>query len=142
MFGPDGSGVDVVGIATAISDGGFASIRDKVERAARNDARLHLDAEQVRLLVRSPLWSLLARLAAEEFASRWSDEEKNSGSRATPASSSDPSGSTGAPSAASGQSPGTTPVTMDAAVESAERRRALAAVSGPTGGRPRRRRTP
>ena len=134
--------VNGIAVAIAIADGfGFADIRDKVERAARNQQRLHLDPEQVRLLVRSPIWTTLAQLAAEEFVRRWSIEE-NAGtlpgsSAPPPAPSSGPSGSTGAKSAKSGRSPGTTTAEEDVLVESAERRRALRTVAT-TGSRRRR----
>jgi hypothetical protein len=85
--------------------GGYASIRDKIERAARNGERLHLGPDQVRLLVRSPIFRMLAELVAEEVARQW-DEEMDAAATEPPptppaGSSSDPSGSSGGRSASS-----------------------------------------
>jgi hypothetical protein len=127
----------------AIVHSDYASIRDKVERAYRNGERLHLDVGQVRRLVRSPLFSLLAELVAKELAEECQQDQEGAAAPPPPTTTtagpnSGHSGSTGARSAASGQSHGTMTEAEAALVESAERRRALAIVER-AGGHPRRR---
>ncbi|MGN6124166.1 MAG: hypothetical protein ACTHOJ_14575 [Sphingomonas oligoaromativorans] len=107
----------------------FAPIRDKLERAARNGERLHLDTEQVRALVTSPIYATLAELTAQEFASQWHDVPPAPAAKpatiTATASSSGRSGSGGAPSAPNGASAGTMTVALSEAVERAERGQAL-----------------
>ena len=111
----------------------LAPIRDKMERALRNGERLHLEADQVRALVRTPLWALLAELTAKELADLWENEQP--APAPTPATTTPPasnlarSGSTIAPSETSGSSHGTMTEGQGGAVERAERAQALAAVS-------------
>lgn len=117
---------------------GFAGIRDKIERAFRNQERLHLDVVQVRALVQSPLFPLLAELVAKEFAESWQEDLEKVADGATPAASnSDPSGSTGAPTAPRGSSAGTTTGAGSELLELAARRRALS-IAKQMGGRPRK----
>lgn len=108
----------------------FAPIRDKIERAARNGERLHLDPAQVRALVKSPIYAKLCEMTAEEFASQWHDDPAPAAQETTtpPASSSAHSGSGIAPIATTGTSAGMSTGPMAAAVERAERAQAWEAV--------------
>lgn len=122
----------------------FIPIRDKIERAYRNDGRLHLDPDLVRRLVHSPVWAKIAELAAQEKAESWQNELLEDLPRPAtttpPASSSAHSGSGSAPSAMNGASAGMMKGPLAAAVERAERGQAWEAVSQV--GRRKRRRTP
>lgn len=49
----------------------FSQIADKLRRAARNQERLHLDYELVMAILTSPVYSEIAKLESEEFATSW-----------------------------------------------------------------------
>lgn len=127
--GPGGRGRSGWSAGCAVT-GSFAGIRDKVERAFRNGERLHLDPAQVRVLVQSPLFPMLAELAAKEFAEGWREEVEQTVQKMVDGSSSAPSGCTGGPIGTAGSFAGTTTAAVDAALESAARRRALSTVKG------------
>lgn len=84
----------------------FTRILDKVQRAAKNGERLHLDVELVRALYASPIYAALNDLHAEEMVSQW---------QAQPVSRSDNSGSTTERKEMTGPLPGTiAPLVQDA----------------------------
>jgi len=84
----------------------FSQILKRLERAATQGERLHLDPEQVRALIGSPIYGALLELKAKEIAALWqSDTQAIAPSHG--GSSSTAIGSTTAPTAASGPSAGT-----------------------------------
>lgn len=122
----------------------LAPIRDKMERALRNGERLHLEADQVRALVRTPIWALLADLTAKELAELWENEQpepaRPPATITPPASNLGTIGFTTEPSAKNGASPGTTMPEAEQAVGLAASRLASEAVIQVT--RRKRHRTP
>lgn len=84
----------------------FTEILAKIDRAAVNGQRLHLDIEHVRALATSPVYASIAEMKAKEFADLWENEPEQ-GERSRPASNSGSSGSNPASNGASGSSPGT-----------------------------------
>lgn len=110
----------------------FNAILDRINRAGRNDERLHLENEMAQALISSPLYPMLARLAAKELESTWKDKAKpqgegssNSGpeSAQKQGSRSETTGSPTAPSATTGAFAGT----IQKLVIDAESEQALAA---------------
>ncbi|WP_375194693.1 hypothetical protein [Sphingobium sp.] len=84
----------------------FTEILAKIDRAAVNGQKLHLDIEHVRALATSPVYASIAEMKAKEFADLWEKEpEQEATSRR--ASNSGSSGLNPAPSEASGSLPGT-----------------------------------
>ena len=61
----------------------FTKILDRVERSARNSERLHLEIEQVRALISSPIYTLLSQLHAEELTKVWQKPSNENSSSAT-----------------------------------------------------------
>lgn len=55
--------------------GPFTDILDKMQRAAKNGERVHLDFEQVRAFIGSPLYSTLNQLHAEEVEQSWQSRQ-------------------------------------------------------------------
>lgn len=55
----------------------FGEILKRLDRAASNGERLHLDIEHVRALVRSPLNLTLVELKATELAAQWHEDDRN-----------------------------------------------------------------
>ncbi|PZR77110.1 MAG: hypothetical protein DI537_43645 [Stutzerimonas stutzeri] len=105
----------------------FTEIMAKLDRAAINGTKLHLDTEHVRALARSEAYAVLAGLKAKEIAARWDDP--NQSPQMTPAASnSGRSGSGTAPIATIGASAGTMTEQEREAVGRAASQRALAAV--------------
>jgi len=84
----------------------FTEILAKIDRAAVNGQRLHLDIEHVRALATSPVYASIAEMKAKEFADLW-EKEPEQEATSPRASNSGSSGSNPAPSAESGSSPGT-----------------------------------
>ncbi|MFK4794908.1 hypothetical protein [Sphingobium sp. ZW T5_29] len=84
----------------------FTEILAKIDRAAVNGQRLHLDIEHVRALATSPVYASIAEMKAKEFADLWENEPEQR-ERSRPASNSGISGSNPASKEASGSSPGT-----------------------------------
>ena len=97
----------------------FTEILAKIDRAAVNGQKLHLDVEHVRALATSPVYATIADMKAQEFAELWHDQNPPS---SPPASSLANSGLSPAPSAASGSLPGT----MEKLVHAADDRQACA----------------
>lgn len=119
----------------------FTDLTDRMERAARNGTKAHIDAESVRALIASPAWAHILDLKTKELVAQWHATlpGQQPGTTTPAASSSGRSGSITGPSASSGSSAGMTREEPGEAVEHAERRRALAAVAQI--GRPRRQKT-
>ena len=66
----------------------FTEILAKIDRAAVNGQRLHLDIEHVRALATSPVYASIAEMKAKEFADLWEHEpEQRERSRPAAASS-------------------------------------------------------
>lgn len=91
----------------------FTSILAKLDRAALNGTKLHLEEDLVRALVASPVYATIASQKAQEFAQIWHEDQPTS----PPASSSDHSGSNLASSEESGSLPGTMRPLVHAAAE-------------------------
>lgn len=85
----------------------YTKILDRIQRAARNGERLHLDVDQVRALVRSPVYATLTELHTQELESSWQQEPAAPPVRKGKSSEPGPSGSDGDPTAMSGASAGT-----------------------------------
>jgi len=94
----------------------FAEILKRLDRAASNDERLHLDTSHVRALVSSPVYRALVELKAQELAALWHEDNQNQPPIRDVSSSAD-SGSNIEPSATTGASAGMTPSPEFAAVE-------------------------
>jgi len=86
----------------------FAEILKRLDRAASNDERLHLDVSHVRALVSSPVYVSLVELKAKEFAALW--HEENPGPPAPSVFSSVTTGSITEPTETTGTSAGTMPL--------------------------------
>jgi hypothetical protein len=54
----------------------FGEILKRLERAAVNGERLHLDVPHVQALVDSPIYLLLLELKGREFAASWREENQ------------------------------------------------------------------
>jgi len=91
----------------------FTEIMAKIDRAAVNGQKLHLDVEHVRALAASPVYTSIADMKAQEFAELWHEPKPNSPS----ASSLAPSGLSPEPSVESGSLPGTMKPLVHAAAE-------------------------
>lgn len=140
----DWSMVDAASVATGGSEVAkraltYAPIRDKFERAFRNEERLHLDFNQVRALVASPVYATLANLSAKEFADQCQDEETEEAATPRIASNSGHSGFGTGPIATTGASVGTMTEAQAESVGRAASQRASAAVKAVV--RPRRQKT-
>ena len=100
-------------IQERVKDMPFTEILAKLDRAAVNGQKLHLDVELVRAMVSSPVYAQIANMKAKEFADLWHDPSPISPS----ASSLAPSGSNPESSEESGSLPGTMRPLVHAAAE-------------------------
>lgn len=91
----------------------FTEIMAKIDRAAVNGQKLHLDVDHVRALAASPVYATIADMKAQEFADLWLEPNPTNPA----ASSSVPSGSNPEPSVESGSLPGTMRPLVHAAAE-------------------------
>lgn len=91
----------------------FTAILAKIDRAAVNGTKLHLDEDHVRALVASPVYAIIASQKAQEFAELWHESPSSSPTE----SNSDHSGSSPAQSEGNGSLPGTMKPLVHAAAE-------------------------
>lgn len=91
----------------------FTEIMAKIDRAAVNGQKLHLDVEHVRALAASPVYATIADMKAQEFADLWLEPNPTSPA----AFSLDRSGLNPEPSVESGSLPGTMKPLVHAAAE-------------------------
>lgn len=91
----------------------FTAILAKIDRAAVNGTKLHLDEDHVRALVASPVYASIASQKAQEFAELWHENPHHSPT----GSNSDRSGSSPEPSAENGSLPGMMKPLVHAAAE-------------------------
>lgn len=82
----------------------FTEIMAKLEKAALNDQKLHLDVALVRAMVSSPVYAKIADMKAQEFAELWDGQNPQS---SQPESNSAPTGSNQESSEPNGSLPGT-----------------------------------
>ncbi|HEX7874147.1 MAG TPA: hypothetical protein VF475_14635 [Sphingobium sp.] len=92
----------------------FTEILAKIDRAAINGQKLHLDVEHVRALASSPVYATIAEMKAQEFAELW---DVRGGPTSQPEYNSGSSGLSRAPSVESGASLGTMQPLAHAAAE-------------------------
>lgn len=92
----------------------FTEILAKIDKAAINGQRLHLDVEHVRALAGSRVYATIAEMKAQEFAELW---DVKGGPTNQPDTSSGSSGLNPAPSEGSGISHGTMQPLVHAAAE-------------------------
>lgn len=91
----------------------FTAILAKIDRAAVNGTKLHLDEDHVRALVASPVYASIASQKAQEFAELWHESPPHSPT----ASNSDHSGSSPVSNAENGSLHGTMRPLVHAAAE-------------------------
>lgn len=106
----------------------FTDILAKLDRAAVNGTKLHLDVNLVRALATSPVYATLAEMKAKEFALLW-QKEKVQAAGVPAASNSAPSGSGTEQIAMIGESAGTMTAEQEASVGLAASRQASEAVA-------------
>jgi hypothetical protein len=59
-------------------EGIFSEILRRLERAARNDGRVHLENSHVRAILTSSVFLLLNELKQNEMSERWGEEQSQS----------------------------------------------------------------